>query len=107
MTEEGRLLGYPDCCVAAHYDRALRYHRATISILKRLAKGNEGQMLSLLTGGANFAPTTKDEIVDFEEAFSISPATHGSWNMCSRCVSNPNSLSKKLSMEYQNLLENL
>jgi len=107
MSEEARLLGYPDCCVAAHYHRALRYHRATISILKRLAKGNEGQMHSLLTGGANFAPATKEEIADFEEAFSIYPATHGSWNMCSRCVSNPDSLSKKLSTAYRNLLGKL
>jgi len=107
MTEEARLLGYPECCVAAHYDRTLRYHRATLSILKRLTNGNEPQMISLLTGGANFAPVTNNEISDFEEAFNIHPANQGSWNMCTRCVSNPNSSSKKLSAEYRNLLENL
>ena len=107
MTEEAHLLGYPNCCVVAHYNRSLRYHRATLSILKRLTDGNEAQMIPLLTGGANFAPATNNEISDFEEAFNIHPATHGSWNMCSSCVSDPNSSSKKLITEYRNLLENL
>ena len=48
-----------------------------------------------------------NEISDFEEAFNIHPATHGSWNMCSSCVSDPNSSSKKLITEYRNLLESL
>ena len=50
MSTEARLLGYPACCVVAHYDRAVRYHQAIFSILKRFAGGDDAQMQALLRG---------------------------------------------------------
>lgn len=103
MAEEARLLGYPPCCVKAHYERALRYHRATLSMLRRLGKGDPAKMRALLTGGANRTPVTDDEIVDLDTAFAIDPAPFGSWNRCSHCADGPTSPSNGLSKQYRKL----
>jgi hypothetical protein len=103
IAEETRLLGYPDCCVAAHYDRALRYHRATLSMLRRHAGGDESRMLKLLEGHANMAPATEEEIDDLDAAFDIRPAPFGSWNLCTRCAGNADSPSAALSARYLDL----
>lgn len=103
MAEEARLLGYPPCCVKAHYERALRYHRATLSMLRRLGKGDPAKMRALLTGGANRTPVTDDEIVDLDAAFAIDPAPFGSWNLCMRCASAEGKPSSALSARYRKL----
>jgi len=107
MTAEARLLGYPDCCVVAHYDRAVRYHRAIFSILRRLAGGDEARMQALLGGGAALAPKTEREIADMEAAFELHPAPFGSWNQCPHCARNDTSPSAKLSRRYQSLAETI
>ena len=105
MMVEARLLGYPECCVVAHYDRVVSYHHAIFSILKRLAGGDEAQMQALLRGGAALAPKTKREIAHMEAAFELHPAPYGSWNQCPHCARNEESLSAELSRIFRSLAE--
>lgn len=103
MTEEARLLGYPECCVIGHYDRADRYHKATLSMVTRLAGREEGRMRALLEGGAAMSPQTEAEIANMEAAFDIRPARYGSWNMCANCGRSGGGPSTALSAQYYNL----
>jgi hypothetical protein len=103
MTAEARLLGYPDCCVVAHYDRAVRYHQSVMLILKRLAGGDEARMQILLKGGAALAPQTQEEISFMGAAFDVKPAPYGSWNKCPYCAQSNNSPSANLSEKYKML----
>lgn len=103
MAEEARLLGYPPCCVAAHYERALRYHRATLSMLRRLGGDDPVRMQELLAGGANMAPATDDEIADLDAAFAIDAAPFGSWNRCAPCAAADSTPSSALSARYRKL----
>ena len=103
MAEEARLLGYPTCCVRAHYERALRYHRATLSMLRRLGNDDPARMQALLAGGAHRTPVTDDEIADLDAAFSIDPAPFGSWNRCALCASAESTPSSALSARYRKL----
>jgi hypothetical protein len=103
MTAEARLLGYPACCVVAHYDRAVRYHRAIFAILTRLAGGDEARMRALLRGGAALAPETETEIAAMQAAFDLHPAPFGSWNRCRHCARNDDSPSAALSEQYRAL----
>lgn len=105
MTEEARLLGYPECCVNAHYERARRYHQGTLAILKRLANGNENKMQKLFAGGAHLVPVTQQEIDDFDAAFDIHEPRFGSWNMCGACASGTSSASGNLSQQYSDVVQ--
>lgn len=105
MTEEAQLLGYPECCVNAHYERARRYHRGTLAILKRLANGDDIKMQELIIGGAQLAPVTPPEIDDFDAAFDIHEPQLGSWNMCPACARETNSASKILSRQYSEVIQ--
>ncbi len=103
ITEEARLLGYPICCVMAHYDRSVRYHRATLAMLKRLGGGDEGYMRSLLVGNAALSPQTEAEIANLESALEITPTRYGSWNLCRTCARSNVSPSSDLSNLYYKL----
>ncbi len=103
IDDEARLLGYPECCVAAHYERAICYHRATMSMLRRLGANDETRMRALFEGGANMAPATQEELDDLDAAFDIRPAPFGSWNMCAKCADDPGSPSARLSARYRKL----
>ena len=103
MAEEARLMGYPPCCVAAHYQRALHYHRATLSMLRRLGDDDPDKMQALLAGGAHRTPVTDDEIADLDAAFSIDPAPFGSWNRCAHCTSMEGAPSSTQSARYRKL----
>ncbi|MGY9018551.1 MAG: hypothetical protein ACKVHX_03670 [Alphaproteobacteria bacterium] len=105
VTEEAQLLGYPECCVNAHYQRARQYHRGTLAILNRLAEGDESKMKQFLTRGANLAPATQDEADDFDAAFDIHEPQLGSWNMCPACARETNSASKILSRQYSEVIQ--
>ncbi|MBT5049357.1 MAG: hypothetical protein HOM58_12735 [Rhodospirillaceae bacterium] len=103
MTEESRLLGYPECCVRGHYDRADRYHKATLSMLMRLGGRDQEFMRALLEGGAAMSPQTESEIANMESALDIHPARYGSWNMCTNCSQTDGGPSSTLSAQYYNL----
>lgn len=103
MTEEARLLGYPECCVIGHYDRADRYHKATLSMLARLGGRDQEFMRAMLEGGAALSPQTDSEIANMEAALDIAPARNGSWNMCDNCSRTGGGASAALSAQYYNL----
>jgi len=105
MTEEAQLLGYPVCCVNAHYERANRYHRGTLAILKRLSNGDDNMMQKLFLGGAQLTPVTQQEIEDFHEAFDIHEPRLGSWNMCHSCTNGTNSASDVLTRQYSKVIQ--
>ena len=105
MAEEAYLLGYPECCVRAHYERACRYHRGTLSILRRLAKGDQNKMEALAIGNAHLIPITQQEIEDFDFAFKIHPPIVGSWNMCDACSSGAKPFSDNLVKKYLSVIE--
>jgi hypothetical protein len=103
IADEARLLGFPECCVAAFYQRALRYHGATISMLGRYGRNDEKQMRALMEGEGNMSPSTEQEIADLQAAFAIQPAPFGSWNMCDSCIASDAGPSANLSMRYREL----
>jgi hypothetical protein len=105
MTEEAQRLGYPECCVNTHYERARRYHRGTLSILKRLANGDDIEMQKLFVSGAQIAPVTQQEIDDFDAAFDIHEPQLGSWNMCLACARGASNTSKTLSRQYSDVIK--
>lgn len=105
MSTEARLLGYPECCVAAHYDSAGRYHQAILSIVKRLAGGDRTQMQALLRSGVPLFPKTPRESANMEALFLLDPASFGSWNQCQSCAEDDHSPSAKLSEKYRALAE--
>ena len=105
MAEEASLLGYPECCVRAHYERACRYHRGTLSILKRLGKGDQNQMQALAIGNAHLIPVTAQEIEDFDLAFKIHAPRVGSWNMCDSCSKGAKPFSDNLVKKYLSVIE--
>ena len=105
MKSEARLLGYPECCVVAHYDRAVRYHQAIFSILRRLAGRDDAQMQELLRGGAALAAKTRGEIAHMDAALDLQPASFGSWNQCPLCAGDDGSPSAELSQKYRFLAE--
>ena len=104
---EARLLGYPECCVVAHYDRVGRYHLAILSILKRLAGGDEAQMQTLLRSDNALLPMTQREIAHMEAALDLQPVSFGSWNQCPHCARNDDSPSAELSRQYSSLAETI
>ncbi len=105
IAEEAALLGYPECCVAAHYRRALAYHRAVFSILTRRAEGDRDRMHELLHEAESLAPETEAEKAAFERAMAVVPAPFGSWNMCEGCAASADSPSARLSRRYFALAE--
>lgn len=105
MGQEAQLLGYPECCVNAHYERAHRYHRGTLAILKRLGNGNDTKMQALFVSGAQLTPITQQEIEDFDAAFDIHEPQLGSWNMCPACAHGTNSVSDALSGQYSTVIQ--
>tara|TARA_A100001037_G_C15123765_1_gene625157 strand:- start:509 stop:1228 length:720 start_codon:yes stop_codon:yes gene_type:complete len=105
VSEEARLLGYPECCVQAHYKRSQRYHRGALAILKRVAGGNENKMRKLLASQAQLVPVTQEEIDEFEIAFDIYEAKFGSWNLCHACECETDTRSEVLSKQYFEMVQ--
>lgn len=105
VSEEARLIGYPECCVKAHYERSRRYHRGTLSILKRVTCGNENKMRQLLANKANLVPVTRQELDDFKAAFDIHEPKLGSWNLCHACAYGTDSPSDVLSERYREMVQ--
>ena len=97
---EARLLGYPECCVAAHYDRVLAFHRATLSILRRQAGGDAARMAALFDEAGRLPPETPAEKAALAAAAAIVPAPFGSWNMCDACTADADGPSARLSRRY-------
>ena len=85
IEDEARLLGYPPCCVRAHYARNLDYRLAWLAILEREAGGDEDEMRRLLADGAPLAPANDAERDRLSMAMTVHAAPFTSINMCETC----------------------
>jgi hypothetical protein len=105
--QEARLLGFPVCCVEAHYAASAAFERATYEILSRRANGEEAEMKRLAEGPEPVRPETEEEHVLLTTAVSVRPARYTSLNMCESCAADPASPGAKLSAAYGALVETL
>ena len=102
--QEARLLGFPVCCVEAHYAAADAFERATFEILTRRADGEEAEMRRLAEGDEPVRPETDEERALLAGAVSVYPARYTSLNMCETCAADPGSPGAKLSAAYGELV---
>jgi len=103
--QEARLLGYPECCVAAHHARAGIYHRYVIERMERLAGGDEARARALYGRDIDLSPESDADEAALAVALDIVPCPFGSWNACVSCVDEEESPSIVLSDEYEGLAE--
>ena len=100
IADEARLLGYPACCVEAHYARNREYQIAWLSILEREAGGEEAEMRRLLGEGAPLVPANDDERSRLEAAMTVHAAPFTSVNMCKACAASSDSAARRMSRRY-------
>ena len=103
MDEEAQLLGYPPCCVRAHYDRAALLDRTFYKMLERTANGNVEEMQRLIREDAALKAETPDEESALKEATEFTPAPFTSFHMCSACAADPSGPAGQLSKKYEAL----
>ena len=107
IEQEARLLGFPVCCVEAHYAAAAAFEGATFEILSRRVGGDEAEMRRLAEGPEPVRPETDEEHVLLATAMSVRPARYTSLNMCESCAADPESPGARLSAAYGALVEAL
>jgi hypothetical protein len=107
MDEEARLLGYPPCCVRAHYERDALLNSAFYKLVKRAAKGDVTEMKRILAEDVRVSPETAEEKGAFEKATKFVPARFTSFHMCDACVADPESPANQLSKKYKELAETI
>lgn len=105
IATEARLLGYPVCCVRAHYDRADAWARLTLAVLARRAGGDAAAMRALLRDGAAIEPEGAEECALHAKATGFVPCGFTSWNQCAACAAEPDSPSAVLSARYRALAD--
>ncbi len=105
MEEEARLLGYPTCCVRAHYERDALLNRTFYDMVERTAKGSVSEMKRILAEDVAVSPETPEEIAAFERATTLVWAKHTSINMCDACAADPQSPAHQVSKKYEKLAE--
>jgi hypothetical protein len=103
IAEEARLLGFPECCVAAHHARLRVFHDMTLAILERRSNGDIAKMQELLNADAPLEPQTEDERAWLESATALVSAPFTSLNMCEACARSPTSPAMKLAKRYGDL----
>ena len=102
-TEEAELLGYPVCCVEAHYLRSRRYHQAAVEMIERLGAGDEAKMRRLASSGVSLQPATTGERDGLAAAFDFKLSPFTSVNMCAHCAGDAAGPAQSLSAEYRKL----
>ena len=107
MEQEARLLGFPLCCVEAHYATAAAFESATFEILSRRADGDETEMKRLAEGPEPVVPESDEERAMLAMAVSVRPARNTSLNMCEKCAADPESPGARLSATYGELVDTL
>lgn len=103
IAEEARLLGYPECCVAAHHAQAAIFHRLVVKWVTEDAEGDEAKMRALYGTEIDLAPRNEAERLLLDEAYDIVPCPFGSWNACPSCQTDEDSPSLFLSADYEAL----
>ena len=107
IEQEARLLGFPVCCVEAHYATAAAFESATFEILSRRAGGDETEMKRLAEGPEPVVPESDEERALLAMAVSVRPVRYTSLNMCEKCAADPDSPAAKLSAAYGALVDTL
>lgn len=103
VEQEARLLDYPACCVAAHYEREAAFHRASLAMLGRAAGGDEGEMRRLLAAGAPLRPESEAEQAALEACMTVTPCPYTSFNMCLPCCTDADRPAAQTSLRYARL----
>src|SRR5260221_987874 len=103
MEQEAQLLGYPLCCVRAHYDRASLLDRTLYKMLERTANGNVEEMQRLLCEDAEIKAETPEEQAALKEATEFTPAPYTSFYMCPACIADQDGPATQLSRQYEDL----
>ena len=104
VEQEARLLGFPLCCVEAHYAGTAAFEGAVFEMLSRRADGDEAEIRRLVEGSEPVRPETDEERALLSGAMSVNPARNTSLNMCEKCAADPDSPGAKLSATYGELI---
>lgn len=107
IEEEARLLGYPLCCVRAHYDRARAFHDLWLSMLAREGGNDPERMRAILAEGRWIEPATEAERAALDRALALEAAPFTPVDMCADCAADPASPARRLSARYADLLKTL
>lgn len=86
VSQEARLLGYPECCVRGHYARAADYQRVWLDLLRRKAGGDEAKAIELLASNEPLEPETEDDRKRLRAAMRTVPVPFTSINACQACI---------------------
>ncbi len=100
IAREARLLGFPECCVAAHYASMAALERARFDLIRRRAGGEEAEMRRLAAAGQPVLPETEEERARMAAAVRVLPAPRTSLNMCAACAADPQSPGRSLAADY-------
>ncbi len=100
VAEEATLLGFPECCVAAHYANAEAFERAVFEMLRRRAGGDEAAVRRIVESGAPIAPETEEERAALAALALLAPAPWTSLNLCASCAADPDGPGLRLSRTY-------
>jgi hypothetical protein len=103
MDLEASLLGYPSCCVRAHYERDALLNAAFFKVIERVAKGDVSEMQRLLREDDKVMAETEEERVAFQRATTLISAPFTSFHMCQACTENASSPAQQLSGKYHAL----
>lgn len=98
MEQEARLLGYPECCVRAHYDRDRRY---TMTLVNAFLRGAGNDPIRARQMFAENAPVslTEEEKAMLHDDVPDMVAAYTSIIMCPSCVGDPHSPARRLAHE--------
>ena len=107
VEQEARLLGFPLCCVEAHYAGTIAFEGAVFEMLSRRVDGDEAGIRRLVEGSEPVRPDTDEERALLSGAMSVNPARNTSLNMCEKCAADPDSPGAKLSATYGELIDAL
>ena len=100
VTQEARLLGYPECCVRGHYVRAADYQRVWLDLLRRRAGGDEEAAIGLLASNEPLEPETDEDRTRLRAAMRTVPVPFTSVNACQSCIDGgPNAPANLKSLE--------
>lgn len=105
IEDEAHLLGFPSCCVAAHYQRERAFNQAWLDDLHAAAHGDEAEMRRLIEAdeGLEFDDLPDDTLARYAAAADFAPAPFTSINMCAACRRDPKSPAQALSARYAEL----
>ena len=107
VEQEARLLGFPLCCVEAHYAGTAAFEGAVFEMLSRRAGRDEAEIRNLVEGSEPVRPETDEERALLSGAMCVNPARNTSLNMCEKCAVDPDSPGAKLSAAYGELVDAL